>query len=124
MRLSARRFVKSFGHAADGIKAALRSEQNIRFHLGVSCIVLLAASFFHFSAERYVLLLIVIGVVLSLEIINTALERLVDLVTADYHPLAKQVKDMAAGAVLVFSVIAVIIGLLLFLKPVLHYFFY
>ncbi|WP_305584887.1 diacylglycerol kinase family protein [Fictibacillus sp. WQ 8-8] len=123
MRPSARRFVRSFGYAWEGIKAAVKGEQNIKIHLAVSCIVLLAAYVLEFSAERFSILLIVIGNVICLEIVNTALERLVDLVTNDYHPLAKQAKDMAAGAVLVFSVIAVIIGLLLFLKPALHYFF-
>ncbi|MDN4074801.1 diacylglycerol kinase family protein [Fictibacillus terranigra] len=119
---SARRFVRSFGYAWEGIKAAVSGEQNIKIHLGVGCFVLLAAYALHFSAERFAILLLVIGAVICLEIMNTALERVVDLVTDDFHPLAKQAKDMAAGAVLVFSVIAVIIGLLLFFKPALHYF--
>ncbi|EEM82035.1 Undecaprenol kinase [Bacillus thuringiensis serovar huazhongensis BGSC 4BD1] len=61
------------------------------------------------------ILLIVIGIVMSLEMVNTAVEKTVDLATADIHPFAKIAKDVAAGAVLLFTIIAVIIGAIIFL---------
>ncbi|EIT85212.1 diacylglycerol kinase [Fictibacillus macauensis ZFHKF-1] len=112
------RFKQSFLHAARGIKTAFQGEQNIFIHVGVGILVTLVAMFLHFSAEKMALLLLVIGGVIALEIVNTAIEHLVDLVTEEYHPLAKKVKDLASGAVLVFCAIAVIIGLLLFLHPI------
>ncbi|MDN4525432.1 diacylglycerol kinase family protein [Fictibacillus fluitans] len=121
--MAARRFFRSFKFAWNGIKTALAGEQNIKIHVLISLVVLGVAYVLDFSAVRFAILFLVIGVVISLEIVNTALERVVDLVTEEFHPLAKQAKDMAAGAVLVFSLFAVIIGLLLFVKPALHYLF-
>jgi undecaprenol kinase len=110
----------SFKFAYTGIIKTFKSEQNFKLHIMVSVIVILTAVALDFSALRMTVLLIVIGIVLALELMNTAVEKTVDLITLERHPLAKEAKDAAAGAVLVFSIFAVIIGVLLFIEPLLR----
>jgi len=111
---------KSFAFAITGIKMALRTERNMRIHLSVSVLVIFCAAFFSISKIEWLFILIAIGGIFSLELINTAIERVVDLITAEYHPLAKQAKDVAAGAVFIYSIMAVIIGIIIFLPHVLN----
>ncbi|GIP20529.1 hypothetical protein J22TS3_08040 [Paenibacillus sp. J22TS3] len=77
-----------------------------------------AAAFFHLSAVKWAILLLTIAVVIAAELINTAVESVVDLTSPEQHPLAKAAKDTAAGAVLVCAIFAVIIGIVLFYDPV------
>ncbi len=70
--------------------------------------------FFSVSATEWVLLLLVMGGVLTAETLNTAIERTVDLVTEDFHPLAKRAKDIGAASVFIFCIIAIIIGAIIF----------
>ncbi|MEC1522933.1 diacylglycerol kinase family protein [Neobacillus niacini] len=106
---------KSFSFAITGIKTALWSERNMRIHLFVSFIVIGCSVFFSISKLEWLFVIVAIGGILSLELINTAIERVVDLVTEDYHPLAKQAKDLAAGAVFIYAITAVVIGSIIFL---------
>ncbi|MBY0145719.1 diacylglycerol kinase family protein [Neobacillus niacini] len=114
------RLWKSFAFAITGIKTALWSERNMRIHFVVSVLVILCAVFFSISKIEWLFILIAIGGIFSLELINTAIERVVDLITVEYHPLAKQAKDVAAGAVFIYAIMAVIIGILVFLPHVLN----
>jgi undecaprenol kinase len=114
------RLWKSFAFAITGIKTALWSERNMRIHFVVSVLVILCAVFFSISKIEWLFILIAIGGIFSLELINTAIERVVDLITVEYHPLAKQAKDVAAGAVFIYAIMAVIIGVLIFLPHVLN----
>jgi undecaprenol kinase len=106
--------LSSFSFAILGIRTAIKQERNIRIHLSISLIVIIFGLIFSITAIEWVLLLITIGGMISLEILNTAIERAVDLVTLDFHPLAKQAKDLAAGAVFSFAIISVIIGIIIF----------
>jgi undecaprenol kinase len=108
---------KSFTFALNGMIHVFRTEQNMRIHMIAALITLILAYILSIPKYEVIILLILIGIVISLEMINTSIERIVDLVSSEYHPLAKQAKDVAAGSVLVFSMIAVIIGFLIFLKP-------
>jgi len=108
------KFIRSFGYAAQGVVSSLR-EQNFRSHLVSAVVVMVAAAWTGFTLLEWVILLLVIGGMLALEMVNTAIERVVDLASPDIHPLAKQAKDIAAGAVLVFACISAMIGALLFL---------
>ncbi|AZK46842.1 diacylglycerol kinase family protein [Paenibacillus lentus] len=112
----------TFRYAAEGIVSALRSERNMRIHLIATVIVLLAAMYFRLSGRDIAVLLIVIGLVIAAELINTAIESIVDLVSPEWHPLAKKAKDTAAGAVLVMAMVAVCVGCLLFYEPIKGYF--
>ncbi len=109
-----RKFFRSFKYAIEGIQQAM-DEQNFRFDLMFAFIVIIAGVFTDISKTEWIILIIVIALALSLEMINTAIERVVDLASPDQHPLAKAAKDIAAGAVLVFACASVIIGLLIFL---------
>ncbi len=112
---------KAFPYAMQGIGHAWKHEVNLRIHVSVAVIVILMGFWLSLSAMEWLIILLTIGGMLSLELINTAVERVVDLVTREYHPLAKQAKDAAAGAVLVYAILSVIIGLVIFLPKLLKY---
>lgn len=105
----------SFSYAISGIIIALRSEKNMRFHFFFSIIVILVSYYFSITKTEWLFILVAICGMFALELVNTAIERVVDLVTAEYHPLAKQAKDLAAGAVFVYAILSVGIGMVIFL---------
>lgn len=88
----------------------------------MTVIVILGSLAFDFSPSDYKWLLVAVFVVIASEILNTIIENLVDLVIDEYHPLAKKVKDMSAGIVLISAVFSFIIGLLLFVPKIMMYF--
>lgn len=110
-----KRVVHSFSYAFEGMFHGLKNELNIKIHAIVAVSVIWLGFWFHLSGLEWVLILLTIGAVISLELLNTAIERVVDLASPEVHPLAKQAKDLAAGAVLFFAFIAVIIGFIIFL---------
>ncbi|ULT55697.1 diacylglycerol kinase family protein [Neobacillus drentensis] len=114
--------VSSFSFAIAGVLTAIQKERNMRFHLISSILVLGLSFYFSISKIEWLLILFTIGGMFALELMNTAIERVVDLVTAEYHPLAKQAKDIAAGAVFVYAVLAVIVGIIIYLPYVLKQF--
>lgn len=105
----------SFKYAIEGIITALKEQPNLKFHLLAAAIVIILGIFFQISEIKWLIILVTIGVVISLELTNTAIEELVNSFTQDNHPSAKKAKDVAAGAVLISSITALIIGLLIFL---------
>lgn len=107
-------FVKSFQYAIAGIVSSILSERNIRIHLVVTIYVLYFARFYSLSRAEYILLILTICFVIATEMLNTAIETVVDLVTEAYARLAKIAKDVAAGAVLVAAFAAVVVGIILF----------
>lgn len=109
-------FLKGFIVAFEGIAHAFRNETHMKIHFAAAVLVILLAAILHVSLNDWVILLLLIALVIAMELINTAIERVVDLATKECHPLAKQAKDMAAGAVLVMAIASVIIGLCIFLK--------
>ncbi|MDP4105781.1 MAG: diacylglycerol kinase family protein [Bacillota bacterium] len=106
--------LSSFSYAIAGIRTAIKQERNIRIHLSISLIVIIFGFLFSITRIEWIFILLTIGGMISLEIINTAIERLVDLVTLEFHPLAKQAKDLAAGAVFSFAIISVMVGIIIF----------
>ncbi|MBD8069189.1 diacylglycerol kinase family protein [Bacillus sp. PS06] len=108
------RLWNSFSYAINGLKNAIIKERNLQIHLVIAVVVIIVGICFKLSLLDWAILTIVIGGMIVLELINTAIERLVDLVTMEYHPLAKIVKDISAAAVFVFAIIAVIVGILIF----------
>lgn len=109
----ARRLGESFRFAWEGLVYAYRTQQNFRIHLLLAVLAVLLIGQFRPEGRVLALVVITIMVVLGAELTNTALEVLVDLVSPDYHPLAKRVKDLAAGVVLVMAIGAVVVGALL-----------
>ncbi|MDN4495340.1 diacylglycerol kinase family protein [Ureibacillus aquaedulcis] len=108
------KLVKSFGYAFYGIWTAM-NEQNMRIHIISAFIVMIAGLLTGLTKMEWVMIILVITLVIGAEMINTAIESVVNLASPEIHPLAKQAKDIAAGAVLVFALASVIIGLLIFL---------
>jgi len=115
-----RKFTTSFNHAFEGIMYAVRTQRNMRAHLTISLLVILAALLLRLERYYVVALVVIIAVVLALELLNTAVEAIVDLLTATHHPLAKTAKDAAAGAVLVASIAAVLVGYLVFYQGIIN----
>ncbi|MEB1807581.1 MAG: diacylglycerol kinase family protein [Bacillaceae bacterium] len=115
-----KRLLRSFVYAWTGLKYVIRSEQNMRIHLIMSAVVIALAFILNVPLTQKIILLLVVGMVLSLEVMNTAIERTVDMITEEYHPQAKVAKDIAAGAVFIFSIISVLIGLAIFLPPIIE----
>jgi diacylglycerol kinase len=104
----------SFGHAFRGVFYALRTQRNFRIHFVAIVVVVALGLWVGISSYAWALLTLTIGGVVALEMLNTALEVFVDLVKPDYHPLAKRIKDLMAGAVLVSAIVAVIVAFLIF----------
>lgn len=108
------RWIESVNCAIEGILWTARTQKHMRWHFLSAAFVLFAALFFKVPTVDFLLLTLAITVVLFAEIINTAVEVVVDLVSPDYHPLAKQAKDVAAGAVLLAACGAAVVGYVVF----------
>ena len=105
-------WLESLNCAIEGILWAARTQRNLRYHFIVSVLVVMAAMAFRVSALELIFLAMAIALVFFAELVNTAIEVIVDLVSPEFHPLARQAKDVAAGAVLVACIGAVVIGYL------------
>lgn len=108
------RILKSFKYAIRGILYCLRNERNMRFHAVVALYIMIFSRFFELSRESFLLLILTISAVMTAEMVNTAIEGISDIVASDYNTMAKVVKDLAAGAVMVSAIFSVIIGLMMF----------
>ncbi len=106
--------LQSFRYALVGIGTAVRTEAHLRFHIVAAVYVSAFAAIAGFSAAKWAVLLLFIAAVLALEMINTAIESVCNLVTRDYHPLVKLAKDLAAGAVLTVAAAAAVTGVVFF----------
>ncbi len=111
--------LNSFGYAINGIKEAIKNEPNIRVHLIIGLIAVIVAYFLKFNRTEWIILVFTISFVLNLELINTALEAIVDIVSPQIQRKAKIAKDVAAAAVLISAILAIIVGLFLFLPKIL-----
>ena len=111
--------VESFGHASRGIAIFLKKTHNAWIQLVVFAVVIFFGFYLNVSTTEWALLIFAGGLVLSAEAFNTAIEIDMDLTSPEYHPFARDTKDVAAGAVLLSAVTAVIIGLLVFIPHVL-----
>lgn len=109
---------KSFYYAGVGIYSAFLSERNMKIHVSFMILVILAGLYFQISLSEWIACIILFGVVISAEIMNTAIETTVDLAMPEKHPKAKLAKDLSAGAVLVLAIISVIVGLIIFLPKI------
>lgn len=113
--MKASSFLESLSYAFKGLGAAVKSERNLRFHFAAMGVVTLLGLWLGLKPLEWVALILMFGAVIAVELINTAIETVLDLVCPDYHPLAKKAKDIAAGAVLILALGAITIGLIIFL---------
>lgn len=117
------RVIKSFGWAFNGLKDCIRHEKNFRMQYALAIIVVIAGFFLGLSSFEWAIILLCFAVVLSFEIINSAIEKLCDLVCPDFNLVIKKVKDMSASAVLLSAIITFIIGCIIFLPKIYALFF-
>lgn len=119
-RVSSR--MKSFVHAWHGIAETVSKQHNFRIHLAATALVVIFGSIIGLSALEWLAITLSIGFVLSLEMVNTAIEYLVDLISPEYRQLAGKAKDVAAGAVLVAATTAMVVGLIVFIPKIIGIF--
>ncbi len=105
---------KSFKYAINGVLFCVRHEINMRIHIVATIFVLYISQFYNFSKEQFILLVLTCAAVICCEMLNTAIEVVIDKVSPGYSALAKVGKDIAAGAVFLSACTAVIVGILLF----------
>ena len=113
-----KRLFKSFKYAFDGLKYAFKYEQNILVHTLATILVVIAGIYFKISQIEWLAIILIIGLVIATELINTSIEATIDLITKETHPLAKIAKDTAAAAVLVFGLTGIIIGFIIFVPKI------
>lgn len=110
---------KSFGYAFQGIFNTIRTERNIKTHCAAAILVTIFGIWLQISKTEWMICFILFGLILALELVNTAVEATVDLFTEERKPLAKKAKDAAAGAVLIVAIFAAVIGILIFIPKLL-----
>lgn len=119
MKYDFKKQIRSFGYAWRGIRSCVGREQNLGTHLVAAVLVIAVGLALGLSRMEWVAVVLCIGIVIAAELINSAIERLVDLVSPGHHPVAGQVKDIAAGAVLVCAIAAAAVGLIIFVPKLL-----
>jgi undecaprenol kinase len=112
------RLIKSFGYALQGVKYCLCFEKNFRVQLCIAILTFTGGFYFRISSHEWLTILFCSTLVLSLEMINTTIEKLSNEISQSIHPVIKQVKDVAAGAVLLSSIISFIVGIIIFLPKI------
>ncbi len=111
---------QSFKNAFNGFFQAVAKERNMKIHIVVAIMVIILGMLFKLDTPRWMAVIFAIGLVFVSELFNTAIEFLTDMVTTEYSKQAKQVKDTSAAAVLVSAAISVIIGIIVFLGPIIN----
>ena len=120
--LDAKRLVRSFKAAFEGIASTYKKEQNIKIHTIISLIVVICGILFKINYLEWLVCLVLIGFVLMAEFFNTAIEYVVDLASPGIHPLAKAAKDTASAGVLMMAIVAALIGSVIFIPKILDLF--
>lgn len=114
-------FINSVKHAIDGIIYGIKTERHMKIHLLFTLVVIIGGFVFNISNLEWIVCLILIGGVISFELVNTAIERCVDMMMTDLHPLAKFAKDTAAGSVLVMAIISFVVGCMIFIPKIIEF---
>lgn len=109
---------RAFGCAMRGILTAVQTERNMKIHIAAALIVFIAAALLQLDRISWLFLVLAVSLVFIAELVNTAVEAIIDLVSPEEHVLARVAKDTAAGAALVAAVFAVVIGIMVFYEPV------
>ncbi len=112
--------LKSFGYAVQGLRSVVRSEQNFRIHILAGVVAIFLGFYLDITKLEWVLVISCITAVMGAEIMNTAIEKLCDIVSPQYHEKIKIVKDLAAAAVLIVSIGALATGCIIFIPRIIH----
>lgn len=117
-----KRFVNSFKYSLQGLKYAYKYEQSMTIHFFAVILVVICGIWLKISFFEWLVCFILFGLVMATELLNTSIEAVVDLTCPEVHPLAKIAKDTASAAVFVFSVVAAISGLMIFVPKIIALF--
>ncbi len=109
-----------FSFAFNGIKEIMKSERNFRIHLITTFIIVLMGLFFNIKPYEWIAICLVVSLVLILEMINSAIERIMDFLSPDRHTIVGQIKDITAGSVLVAAITSAVIGAIIFLPKIMN----
>jgi diacylglycerol kinase len=107
--------LEAFGYAIRGILFAVKTQLNLKIHFTAAILIVIAGWYFRINTSEWLTIIIVIGLVIFAELLNTAVELIIDMVSPDYNKIAGKAKDVAAGAVLVSAVTAFIAGMIIFI---------
>lgn len=121
-KYSLKRLFNSFGYALKGVISVYKTEQNILIHTIIAIFVVGLGIYLKVSSMEACILIIMIGLVIAFEIINTALEYTVDVAMPNIHPLAKMAKDASSGAVLIMAITSIMVGIIIFLPRIVNLF--
>ena len=113
--------LKSFQYAFNGLKVLIKEEPNARIHLLLTIIVISAGIFFNISVNEWIVVSFAIALVISMELLNSAIENISDLVSPEKNAFIKKAKDQGAAAVLISAIGAFIIGIIIFLPKVIGF---
>lgn len=113
---------RSFGYAFEGIAAVIKKERNMKIHCCAMILVIMAGTILQIPVWKWCICFCLFGLVMALELVNTAVEAVVDLVTEEQRALAKLAKDAAAGAVLIAAIMAAVAGLMIFIPEGIQFF--
>ncbi len=111
--------IAAFKYAFEGILSFIKLEKHAKIHLLATLVVMVLGFILKINKIEWALLILVIALVFVAEMINTAIEKSCDLIDPKINPKIKQIKDLAAGAVLLASIFAIVIGILVFLPKIL-----
>ena len=121
LNIDNKKLINSFGYAFEGIKKAYFGEQNMRIHFFMATLVIIFGFFLKISYVEWLVCLLLIGLVIMAEFINTAIEYVVDLASPKIHPLAKAAKDTASAGVLMMAIISACIGFVIFVPKLIAF---
>jgi diacylglycerol kinase len=119
-RFSLQKRLKSFQYAASGLRLIFKTDHNVWLHLAATVLVVTLAIFLKVSSTDAALLALALGIVWIAELFNTCLEKVMDFISKETHPTIKWIKDVSAGAVLIASITAVIIGCFVFVPKIMY----
>ena len=111
--------MNSFSNAFQGIQSMIKMEVNAKIHLAFTVFALVLGYLLHISSTEFIFMIIVMAMVWMAELVNTAIEKSMDIISTDFHPQIKLVKDLSAGAVLVCSLAAIVTGCIIFIPKIL-----
>jgi len=116
--MKSKNLIESFNNAINGIIHALKTERNMKIHFAAAIAVLILSLLFKLTKVEFLIVCIAISIVIICELFNTAIEAIVDVIVDVYHPKARIIKDVSAGAVLLSSFLSVIVGYFVFFEKV------
>ncbi len=117
-----KRILSSIKNSWNGLKSAYKNEQSVYIHLVCTIILLLLSFLLEISLTQWLIIIAIIGLTLVVELLNTAIESTVDLVTEEFHPLAKVAKDTASAAAFVLTLASALIALMIFIPKIMELF--